>query len=65
MQIEHWPFKTIEKHDAELLRSCQQRAKPDDIIIHVGDLESYGKDRHDDLNRNGLTVNQMRIIKDI
>lgn len=65
MQIEHWPFKTIEKHDAALLRSCQQRAKPDDIIIHVGDLASYGKDRHADLNSNGLIVNPMHLIKDI
>lgn len=45
LRFEGRPFKTIEKHDAALLRSCRERAKPGDVIIHVGDLYSFGSDR--------------------
>ena len=45
LRFENRPFKTIEKHDAALIRSCRERAKPDDVIIHVGDLYSFRSDR--------------------
>ena len=41
----HRPFKTVEKHDAALIRGIQERVKPDDLLIHVGDFMNYGKNR--------------------
>lgn len=41
----HRPFKTVEKHDAALIRGIQERVKPDDMLIHVGDFMNYGKNR--------------------
>lgn len=65
MAIEKWPFKSIEKHDAALIRSCKERAKPEDIIYHLGDLASYGQDNHAGLNSSGLEVKPYELIKDI
>jgi calcineurin-like phosphoesterase family protein len=65
LEIEKWPFKTIEKHDNALLISCRQRASAEDTIVHVGDLASYGMDRHQGLDSKGLDVSPMRLIKDI
>ena len=45
LRFEGRPFKTIEKHDAALLRSCRERAKAGDVIVHAGDLYSFGSDR--------------------
>ena len=48
LRFENRPFETIEMHDNALIRSCIERAKPDDVIIHVGDLYSFGSDRGSD-----------------
>ena len=61
LSIENWPFKSIEKHDEALLRSCKQRAKEDDVIYHLGDLCSYGIDR----GSKGLEVKPYELLKDI
>ena len=65
MAIEKWPFKSIEKHDEALIRSCKQRAKSDDIIYHLGDLASYKQDNHGGLNSKGLDVKPNDLLKDI
>jgi len=65
LEIEKWPFKSIEKHDQALIRSCRERAKPEDTIIHVGDLASVGTDRHGGLNSRGLSVKPSDMLKDI
>lgn len=65
LEIEKWPFKSIEKHDQALIRSCCERAKSDDIIIHVGDLASVGMDRHNGLNSKGLDVKPSTLISKI
>ena len=54
LQFEDRPFKMIEKHDAALLRSACQRAKPDDTIIHIGDLFCYKQDMH--VGQKGMSV---------
>lgn len=66
MKLEKWPFKTIEKHDEALIRSCNERAKADDVIYHLGDLAMYGMDRHIDNGAdNGLDVKPMEYVKKI
>lgn len=65
MAIEKWPFKSIEKHDSALIRSCKERAKPEDIIYHLGDLASFGQDNHAGLNSKGLDVKPYELLKDI
>ena len=65
MQIEKWPFKTIEKHDAALIRSCIQRAKPEDTIYHLGDLAQFSIDSHYGYRSKGLEVRPYELIKDI
>ena len=65
LNIEKWPFKSIEKHDQALIRSCCQRAKSEDTIIHVGDLASVGMDRHDGLNSRGLSVKPSVLLSQI
>lgn len=65
LKIEKWPFPSIEKHDAALLRSCAERAKQTDTIIHVGDLASYGQDNHNGINSKGLNINPMVMISSI
>lgn len=55
------PFASIKKHDAALVRSCKERAKPDDIIYHLGDLASYKMDR----GSKGLDVKPYELLKDI
>ncbi len=65
MAIEKWPFKSIEKHDNALIRSCKERAKSGDIIYHLGDLASYGQDNHANLNSIGLNIKPFELIKDI
>lgn len=61
LRFENRPFKSIEKMDAALLRSCTQRAKADDTIIHIGDLYSYGFDR----GNEGSRVKPADVIKNI
>ena len=63
LSLEKWPFKSIEKHDAALVRSCKERAKPEDIIYHLGDLCCYKQDSH--LDSKGLDVKPYELIKDI
>ena len=65
MAIEQWPFKTIEKHDLALIRSCQQRAKPEDVIYHLGDVAQYGDDGHYHIRSKGLDVKPSELLKDI
>lgn len=61
LSIENWPFKSIDKHDMALLRSCKERAKQEDVIYHLGDLCSYGLDR----GNKGLDIKPYELIKDI
>ena len=65
MAIEKWPFKSIEKHDQALIRSCQQRAKPEDTIYHLGDVAQYGDDGHYKVRSKGLDVKPGELLKDI
>lgn len=65
MKIEKWPFKTIAKHDEALIRSCKQRAKPEDVIYHLGDLFCYKQDMHGGINSKGLDVKPNEMLKDI
>lgn len=65
MKIDKWPFKTIEKHDAALIRSCKERAKPEDVIYHLGDLAQFSFDSHYGYKSKGLNVNPYELIKDI
>jgi len=48
----HRPFKSVEKHDAALIRGINERCKPDDLLIHVGDFMNYGKNRGTEAGRN-------------
>ena len=57
----HRPFKSVEKHDAALIRGIQERVKPDDLLIHVGDFMNYGKNR----GREGGRVKPEEYIKRI
>ena len=65
MEIEKWPFKTIEKHDSALIRSCKERAKPEDVIYHLGDMCLYGNDTHYIVPCKGLDIKPYELIKDI
>ena len=65
MAIEKWPFKSIEKHDQALIRSCQQRAKLDDVIYHLGDDAQYGDDGHYKNGGKGLDIKPSELLKDI
>lgn len=65
LKIDKWPFKSIEKHDAALVRSCTQRAKEEDIIYHIGDLAQFGEDGHYQERAKGLDVKPYELIKDI
>lgn len=59
--FDHLPFKTIEQHDSALVRSCKERAKPEDIIYHLGDLASFKQDR----GHKGLDVKPYEMLKGI
>lgn len=65
MKIENWPFKSIEKHDAALIRSCKERAKANDIVYHLGDMAQFGYDSHYAIRTKGLDVKPYELIKDI
>lgn len=65
MEIDQWPFKSIEKHDAALIRSCKERAKPEDVIYHLGDMALYHTDGHYKERATGLDVKPYELIKDI
>lgn len=52
-------FKSVEKMNAAFIRSCQQRASEEDVIIHCGDFASYGMDR----GNKGLDVNPRRFLE--
>ena len=65
LEIEKWPFKSIEKHDAALIRSCKERAKSEDIIYHLGDLALFHTDGHYKERAKGLDVKPYELIKDI
>lgn len=45
------PFKSIEKMNSALLRSCNQRAKEDDVIIHLGDFCNVKSDRGNECSK--------------
>lgn len=55
------PFKSVEKMNTALLRTCFERAKEDDTIIHLGDLACYKQDR----DSIGLSVKPIEMIKKI
>ena len=65
LEIEKWPFKSIEKHDAALIRSCKERAKSEDVIYHLGDLALFHTDGHYKERAKGLDVKPYELIKDI
>jgi len=63
LEIEKWPFESIEGHDAALLASCGE-AKAGDVIVHLGDLASYGADRHSaGPAGRGLYVSPMKLVE--
>src|SRR5574344_1598676 len=39
------PFSSVNKMNSFLIKSCNARAKPEDIVIHLGDFCCYGNDR--------------------
>lgn len=45
LKFEKRPFANIIEHDNALLLACNQKANAEDIIIHIGDLYSFGQDR--------------------
>lgn len=63
LHLEKWPFKSIEQHDAALVRSCKERTKPGDVIYHIGDLACYRQDAR--AKSRGLTVKPYELVKDI
>ena len=65
LKINKWPFKSIEKHDAALVRSCMQLAKAEDVIYHLGDLAQFGGDSHYGYTSKGLDVKPYEMLKDI
>lgn len=65
MSLENWPFKSIEKHDAALIRSCKERAKQGDVIYHLGDMALYGSDGHYDTRDTGLEVKPSKLLEGI
>jgi len=55
------PFKDVSRMNEVLVKNCNQRAKEDDIVIHVGDFYCYNDDR----GGNGLKINPNEFIKKI
>lgn len=45
LQYENRPYNTIEEHDKAIIDMCKTRTSYDDILIHIGDLYSFGIDR--------------------
>ena len=45
------PFKTVEHMNEQLIRRINERAHPDDVLIHVGDFACYGRERGQENNR--------------
>jgi len=45
LQYEKRPYTSIEEHDKAILDMCKTLTSYDDIIIHIGDLYSFGLDR--------------------
>lgn len=41
----HRPFKSVQKMEEALIRGINERCKPDDLLIHVGDFMNYGKNK--------------------
>lgn len=54
-------FETIDDMNSHLIETCNNIAKPEDIIIHVGDFCSYKQDR----GHIGLLKNPITYIKQI
>lgn len=46
------PFKSIEKMECALIRGINERCKPGDLLIHVGDFMNYGKNRGKESGRH-------------
>ena len=44
LEYENRPFSSIEEHDEHLISACKS-VNSDDMIIHIGDLYSFGADR--------------------
>jgi len=61
LSLEKWPFKSIESHDAALIRSCREWAREDDVIYHLGDLGQFGNDR----GHEGLSEKPDQFVKDL
>ena len=45
LEYENRPFNSIEQHDRALIEMCKKMTSYDDMIIHIGDLYSFGIDR--------------------
>jgi len=52
-------FKSAERMDEIILKNCNQRCKPDDMIIHCGDFYCYKGDR----GSSGGTENPIDIMR--
>lgn len=38
LELSNRPFETVEQHDAALIRAINERVRPTDTLIHLGDL---------------------------
>lgn len=67
LEFENRPFKDIDAMNRALIRSCEQRAKEDDVIIHVGDLACFKADRHVEGRHDvaGLKVKPAELLRNI
>ena len=61
LEIEEMPFSSIEAHDEALVRSCNERAKQDDVIYHLGDVFCYKQDR----GAKGSDIKPIEVLKQI
>ena len=67
MEIDQWPFKSIEKHDAALIRSCKERAtgldvKPYELIKDIPATFINIRGNHDLNNKVKSVCDSMHIF---
>lgn len=65
LDIEKRPFNTVEEMNDALVGSCVRLTREDDIIIHLGDLASFGSDNHLGTKSQGLSVKPYELLKGI
>ena len=65
LDIEKRPFNTVDEMNDALVGSCVRLTREDDIIIHLGDLASFGSDNHLGTKSKGLSVKPYELLKGI